>query len=313
MQSVFDYFNVRFDMYGGGVKASADYTPAINVRKGYLAVGKGACNATPVAANTVIVPSFSTTGILKNNSATITSVASTASIIDGMPISDPNSVIPPGTTILSHTSNTITMKSKATSGDGTTTVSIAIGGPGQQAAGLPRDLNIIYDSSALFGNGQWDCQDYWRTVHGGPPPSDAILGGHCGIGSDTTVTRYQVYKYENQTSSSSPGPYLLNDVSGPAAPTGPNGETGAPTCNPPGTAVDSGGGDRRVIYAAIINCGANAALITGGQTADNIPVAGFGKFFMTEPADSGAQTLYGEMTGAVGLDKNAKNNVQLYR
>jgi hypothetical protein len=44
-----------------------------------------------------------------------------------------------------------------------------------------------------------------------------------------------------------------------------------------------------------------------------VPVAGFIKFFLTEPVDTGNQTLIGEMTGAVGLDKNAKNNVQLYR
>jgi hypothetical protein len=35
--------------------------------------------------------------------------------------------------------------------------------------------------------------------------------------------------------------------------------------------------------------------------------------FLDRPVDIAAQTLYGEMNGAVGLDKNAKNNVQLYR
>jgi hypothetical protein len=34
---------------------------------------------------------------------------------------------------------------------------------------------------------------------------------------------------------------------------------------------------------AVINCEANSAAITGGQTADNIPTAGFVTFFMNEP------------------------------
>jgi hypothetical protein len=150
------------------------------------------------------------------------------------------------------------------------------------------------------GNGQWDCQDYWKIVHGTTPPT----GCGDGAATPTTVSRFQIYQLESS---------LLNDAAGPSAPAG-GGEIGAPTCNPPGTATDGGGGDRRTIYAAIINCRAyNGLMNNGGQTANNIPVAGFGKFFMTRPADVGNQTLYGEMTGAVGLDKNAKNNVQLYR
>jgi hypothetical protein len=158
------------------------------------------------------------------------------------------------------------------------------------------------------GSGQWDCIDYWKIAHGSAstPPTG------CGDGATTptTISRFNVYQIENSGS--------FADYSGPAAPSDPNGETGAPLCaqshGGSGIAMDGGGGDRRVIYAAIINCEANNALMNqGGQTANNIPVAGFGKFFLTQPVDSTNQTLYGEMTGAVGLDKNAKNNVQLYR
>lgn len=305
MQSVFDAFNVRFDMYSGSLKASTNYAPAVNVRKGYTYKGN-ACNAAVVNASNAIVPEFQATGTLKKNNTTITAVSSTSSVIDGMPIKlDGN--IPGGTLVVSHTSNSITISAKPSAD--ATGATITIGGSGQQAAGLPRDINMIYNSSLQFGNGNWDCSDYWKTVHGAAslPTDIALGGGHCGTGTDTTVSRFQIYQYEISQS-------LVSDLSGPLAPSDPNGESGAPACNPPGISNDDGGGDRRTIYAAIINCGANSGLMNqGGQTADDIPVAGFGKFFMTEPADSSNQALYGEMTGAVGLDKNAKNNVQLYR
>jgi hypothetical protein len=100
-----------------------------------------------------------------------------------------------------------------------------------------------------------------------------------------------------------------------------NGESGAPLCaaasGVSGVDTSTGGRDRRIIFVAIINCLAQSAHITGGQTANNVPVAEFGKYFITQPvnADGTNSYLYGEMTGLVGLGDNVRilNQVQLYR
>ncbi len=98
-----------------------------------------------------------------------------------------------------------------------------------------------------------------------------------------------------------------------------NGENGQPLCAGAGNGVDTstGGNDRRTIPVAVINCLAQSGLIGGGSTANNIPVAGFGKFFMSEPsgADGSSYVLYGEMAGLIGINDDVKilNQVQLYR
>ena len=100
-------------------------------------------------------------------------------------------------------------------------------------------------------------------------------------------------------------------------PTG-NGENGAPLCAGAGNGVDTstGGPDRRVIPAAVINCLAQSAAIGNGSNANNIPVAGFGKFFLTQPVGiDGTNYVYGEMSGLIGISDEVKilNQVQLYR
>lgn len=313
MQSVFDAFNVRFDMYGGNIKATADYAPATNVRKGYLPGNgsKGACSPIKqdlTGSNPVygaIVPQVSITGVVENvnnpKKITFSSQPSGTLYLKSL-VTDANNIVSVGSYIAAMDSVSITLNNSLPNSQKGNTIAVVAGGAGQATAvPLPLDLNMIGASNTVSpGNGQWDCQDYWKIVHGTTPPTG------CGDGASnpTTVSRFAIYQMESSH---------LNDAAGPGAPAG-TGEIGAPTCNPPGVATDGGGGDRRTIYAAIINCVANNALMNqGGQTANNIPVAGFGKFFLTQPVDTGNQTLYGEMTGAVGLDKNAKNNVQLYR
>jgi hypothetical protein len=349
MQSVFDYFNVRFDMYGGGVKKTADYAPSDNVRKGYQATSNNWCNAsaatpyyTTAAAqslslikNSVTTPVTGDTDnagnanckqstnpcVLKNVQVSVITQVKTFLATANPHIVGTN--IPNGATVTTACSatdaavagatcatagaNTLIMSSAATAK--ATGVGLTIGWP---TSGLPPDT--VFSSNGL-GNGQWDCANYWAINHPGIAlPSDLSAGGGvCGTPATTNISRFQVYNSERANN-------LINGYSFPAigatdaVNSAASAENGAPKCNGPGIAVDAGGGDRRVIYTAIINCVANNALMNqGGQTANNIPVAGFGKFFMTQPVDSGNQILYGEMTGAVGLDKNAKNNVQLYR
>jgi hypothetical protein len=176
-------------------------------------------------------------------------------------------------------------------------------------SGLPLDSNLSGNTS-IFGNRNWDCLDYWKLNHTAAAPTGCTS-------SNPTISRYQVYRYEIANG-------YINDWSGngvadTSGNTG-NGENGAPYCaasSVSGVDTTTGGRDRRIIFAAVINCLAQSALITGGQTANNVPVAEFGKFFMTQPvnADGTNSFLYGEMTGLIDSLDNVRilRQVQLYR
>ena len=107
--------------------------------------------------------------------------------------------------------------------------------------------------------------------------------------STATISRYSVYQYEmNYITDRSPGA-----------------EIGDPQCNPLGIKY------RRVLNAAIINCGSNPEVIS--NNARDVPVAGFGKFFLTVPAASGP-SLYAEFLGLIKPTDNLNHDkVQLYR
>jgi hypothetical protein len=162
------------------------------------------------------------------------------------------------------------------------------------AAALPVDQNMILngpggqqvDNSVTLGNGTWDCATYWSVAHyvgpgkNTPPP---------GCTSQATISRYSVYQYEfNYISDRSPGA-----------------ENGDPQCNPLGIKF------RRVLNAAIINCGSSPVAMS--NDARNVPVAAFGRFFLTTPAASGA-ILYAEFLGLIKPTDDVNHDmVQLYR
>jgi hypothetical protein len=73
-----------------------------------------------------------------------------------------------------------------------------------------------------------------------------------------------------------------------------------------------------VLPVAVINCTANSALRGNGNNADNIPVEGYAKFFISEPVNTmgaaSTRKLIGEFTGELtGLDARIFQNVKLYR
>jgi hypothetical protein len=165
------------------------------------------------------------------------------------------------------------------------------------AAAFPVDENMILatadghqtqvlDTTIAIGNGNWDCTSYWSVAHfAGPgktlPPPDCT--------SIATTSRYSVYQYEmNYIGDRSPGT-----------------EIGAPQCNPLGIK------NRRILNAAIINCGSNPVAMR--SDARNVPVAAFGKFFLTLPAVVGAGP-YAEFLGLIKpTDSVNHDTVQLYR
>jgi hypothetical protein len=108
-------------------------------------------------------------------------------------------------------------------------------------------------------------------------------------------SRYDVYRYEIEQG-------FVSDRS-------PGGESGAPACF--GEEIWPGGPDRRVLYAAVANC-QSLGLSAGARW--NIPVAAFGKFFLTLPLSRSQSDLYVEMVDLVkpGDDVNL-DLVQLCR
>ena len=140
--------------------------------------------------------------------------------------------------------------------------------------------------TVAVGNGIWDCASYWSVAHfagpgSGLPPT--------GCTSTATISRYSVYQYEmNYICDRSPG-----------------GEIGAPRCNPLGIK------NRRILNAAIINCGSSPVAVA--HNARDVPVAAFGKFFLTVPAAARAGP-YAEFLGLIKATDSVNHDmVQLYR
>jgi hypothetical protein len=171
--------------------------------------------------------------------------------------------------------------------------------PDANAAALPVDQDmmialgdgedaqtLVLDATVAIGNGTWDCAGYWRVAHFAGPGHDLAPAG---CTSTATIPRYSVYQYEmNYISDRSPGA-----------------EIGAPQCNPLGIR------NRRILNAAIINCGSSPVEVT--RDAHNVPVAGFGRFFLTLPAVAGAGP-YAEFLGLIApTDAINHDMVQLYR
>lgn len=194
-----------------------------------------------------------------------------------------------------------------------------------QAMGLPRDScftsGSCTDSDGRMGNGDWggdtnsnagvpDFEQYWAVNHPGIArptkgavgivPEDDPAAGQLASNGDPP-TRYAIYRYEidnGLVGNASVGPTYV--------------ERGTPQC----VASPETNPDRRIIYGAIINCGANG--LNGGKTRGLQAVA-FGKFFMTEPMDgsnASNTTLWTELIDVVEpgtADSVARDIVQLYR
>jgi len=128
----------------------------------------------------------------------------------------------------------------------------------QDSQGQPTQRQArVLNPTVAIGNGTWDCAGYWKMAHFAGPGRDLAPPG---CTEAATISRYSVYQYEfNYISDRSPGQ-----------------EIGAPQCNPLGIK------NRRVLNAAIINCGSSPVPVR--RNARDVPVAGFGKFFLTVPA-----------------------------
>jgi Flp pilus assembly protein TadG len=180
---------------------------------------------------------------------------------------------------------------------------VASGDTNQNACPTRRGANWTIGSPLLdrtwshfgrIGEGNWDFDTYWQVNHPIDAGPRAMLDG--GPAGNTDVpSRYRVYRYEIEQG-------LVGDVS-------PGGESGAPACYKGGdlSAVP----DRRILHAAVINC---QNMGSADEPHSNVPVAAFGKFFLTLPLGPAQTDLYVEMVGLVRPgDGVSFDVVQLYR
>ena len=168
-----------------------------------------------------------------------------------------------------------------------------------------------------LGDGNWDKQAYWDT-------NFSLAEGTSTLPSalqDPDTSRYEFYRYEIDNG-------LVSDQSPPAAD-----ETGAPQCynGPIGSLSDTP--DRRIFYAAALNCQLLNAdpvygPITGSSSPVPLPVVAFIKLFLTRPVGcngancktlpSGSdKPVWAELIDVVkpgaGGNNITRDQVQLYR
>ena len=161
------------------------------------------------------------------------------------------------------------------------------------AAPLPIDSNMIganqsFNPAVSLGNGAWNCAAYWSIEHSIGPGKNSPPAG---CTSTATISRYDVYRYELN---------FPNDRSTGA-------EFARPQCNSPGVA------NRRVLTVPIVNCGSSPVPVL--NNAERVPVAAFGRFFLTLPAETGTRgNPYAECLGLVKrTDPVSTDMVQLNR
>jgi hypothetical protein len=176
------------------------------------------------------------------------------------------------------------------------------------AMGFPVDS--VIDPDTRLGNGDWDgnddgtpdFEDYWDINHGN---RDGIANDSPPNGwtNGNLPTRYEVYRWE-----------IDNDEIPNKSASG--GENGNPQCNTNSVSDEI---DRRIIYAAVVNC---IEQDLHGGSAENVPVLAFLKMFMTQPMtkipgqSDEDDTLFVEMVDIVRpgfADVIVHDIVQLYR
>jgi len=184
------------------------------------------------------------------------------------------------------------------------------------ALGMPRDdcfkTGTCTESDGRIGTGNWDFVEYMKINHNFM--RQATIEGTTYIidYKSHTVTpsnppsRYDLYRWEID-SNCIPGKATYGTANTP--------EEGTPQCHTygPSTTVD----DRRIIHAAVLNCGMIEQSDEGmnGRT-DLLPVETFVKVFLTEPMGKGKDNIiWGEIVGPVvqGDDAPSRDRVALNR
>ena len=163
----------------------------------------------------------------------------------------------------------------------------ARGFPDNGDPGLPPRMEVIPGSGATIGYGDWDLDGYWDVNHPTrlpPPPEANSRNGRVTLAPGAQMpSRYDIYRYEIEND-------LVEDPSrGDPTRLGQNGsgtrEIGLPQCSrvPSSSLNQAREGDRRIIFAAIIDCLANAD--NAGRST--LPVNSFASIFLVSPMIQG--------------------------
>lgn len=186
------------------------------------------------------------------------------------------------------------------------------------AMGLPRDSchesGTCYSSGGRIGNGDWDFVDYMRVNHNDMSPitiegvTYRINYRNGKMSPSAPPSRYAMYRWEIDNNCIPGAETYGRHASTP--------EEGIPQCHTTGasTTVE----DRRIIHAAVLNCGEIEAASPKGmwRRKDALPVETFVKVFLTEPMGKGQDNIiWGEIVGPVieGQDDEAIDQVALAR
>jgi Flp pilus assembly protein TadG len=189
--------------------------------------------------------------------------------------------------------------------------------PPTQAMPIPRDSCFnagTCNNSNRFGDGTWNCQNYWMVNHPGkaPPPGCTTTAS---LAASPPLSRWAMYQFEicpasGATTFGVPTPPTVacppNDVQNNTA---AGGENQNPTC---AAADTTEGANRRIINFAVVDCLANSF-----QGHTPIAVTAFVRGFLTEPVSNPPDpNIYLEI--ADKLEPGQSNGllrdiVQLYR
>lgn len=182
--------------------------------------------------------------------------------------------------------------------------------PDPQPTAMAFPVDSSFNTNRM-GTGDWggaaQFNQYWSINH------PTVTTKPNAWSSSNLPSRYEVYRWEIDNNK------ITNNWS-----LSPKGENGNPQCS---SSTVSDTPDRRVIYAAVINCTEHDSELNGGS-GDDIPVVAFVKMFMALPMSKTAghtkddegvaadNTLYVEMIDIVkpGTDDAVVHDiVQLYR
>jgi Flp pilus assembly protein TadG len=160
---------------------------------------------------------------------------------------------------------------------------------------LPLDetwTQLADTTGARWGSGDWDCANYWAWNHGPDHTSagDPAAPSGCSSAASTTMSRYDMYRSE------------VNDSRIPnTSNLSPKGENGNPQCYKGGNQNDTLSDpsrdpddiDRRIIYAAVLDCSA----LPNGNSQTEMPALAFVKMFVTRPMSSNGNSCNGNGNG----------------
>ena len=189
------------------------------------------------------------------------------------------------------------------------------GAPNPLAFGLPKDDCFLTNScphmDGRMGGGAWDFVSYVEINHNAASQLNIAGTTYTFDYISHTVTpaniptRYEVYRWEIDNNSI-PGAVSYGTSITP--------EEGTPQCHTNGASTAPV--DRRILYAAVLNC--NAIEQNGGFSGRSgpHPVETFVKVFVTLPMGQGNDSsIYGEIVGPVieGEDQGSRDQVALTR